>query len=97
MRKSMLTEECDFGGFMTEHGVEIIETDLGDRIQQLDDEAPSHVVVPAVHKLRSDVARVFAEKLGSDPDTQDVHYPGRNTEGSHSASNHFRRGRYDRV
>ena len=59
---------------MTEHGVEIIETDLGERIQQLDDEAPSHLVVPAVHKLRSDVARVFAEKLGSDPDAQDVHY-----------------------
>jgi L-lactate dehydrogenase complex protein LldF len=71
--KSMLTEECDFRPFMSEHGVEIIETDLGERIQQLDDEAPSHVVVPAVHKLRSDVARVFAEKLGSDPDTEDVH------------------------
>ncbi len=72
--KSMLTEECDFRPFMSEHGVEIIETDLGERIQQLDGEAPSHVVVPAVHKLRSDVARVFAEKLGSDPDTEDVHY-----------------------
>jgi L-lactate dehydrogenase complex protein LldF len=57
---------------MSGHGVEIIETDLGERIQQLDDEAPSHVVVPAVHKLRSDVASVFAEKLGSDPDTEDV-------------------------
>jgi L-lactate dehydrogenase complex protein LldF len=72
--KAMLTEECDFRQFMSEHGVEIVETDLGERIQQLDGEAPSHVVVPAVHKLRSDVARVFAEKLGSDPDTQDVHY-----------------------
>jgi L-lactate dehydrogenase complex protein LldF len=70
--KSMLTEECDFRPFMSGHGVEIIETDLGERIQQLDDEAPSHVVVPAVHKLRSDVASVFAEKLGSDPDTEDV-------------------------
>ena len=72
--KSMLTEECNFREFMAEHGVEIIETDLGERIQQLDGEAPSHVVVPAVHKLRSDVARVFAEKLGSDPDSRDVHY-----------------------
>ena len=72
--KSMLTEECDFRPFMSEHGIEIIETDLGERIQQLDGEAPSHVVVPAVHKLRSDVAHVFAEKLGSDPDTEDVHY-----------------------
>ena len=72
--KSMLTEECNFREFMEEHGVEVIETDLGERIQQLDGEAPSHVVVPAVHKLRTDVARVFAEKLGSDPSTSDVHY-----------------------
>ncbi len=71
--KSMLTEECGFREFMAEHAVEVIETDLGERIQQLDGEAPSHVVVPAVHKLRTDVARVFAKKLGSDPATQDVH------------------------
>ncbi|WP_197430668.1 LUD domain-containing protein, partial [Methylobacterium sp. CCH5-D2] len=55
-------------------GVEIIETDLGERIQQLDDEDPSHIVVPAVHKLRADVADVFARKLGTDPDNDDVHY-----------------------
>ncbi|USI73898.1 lactate utilization protein B [Sphingomonas morindae] len=72
--KSMLTEECNFRDFMKEHEVEVIETDLGERIQQLDGEAPSHVVVPAVHKLRTDVAAVFAEKLGSDPDNDDVHY-----------------------
>ncbi len=72
--KSMLTEECNFREFMADHDVEIIETDLGERIQQLDGEAPSHVVVPAVHKLRTDVARVFAEHFGSDPDTQDVPY-----------------------
>ena len=45
---------------MAKAGVEVIETDLGERIQQLDDEDPSHVVVPAVHKLRTDVAKVFA-------------------------------------
>jgi len=72
--KSMLTEECGFREFMGEHGIEIIETDLGERIQQLDNEPPSHVVVPAVHKLRTDVARVFAEHLGSDPDSTDVNY-----------------------
>ena len=72
--KSMLTEECGFREHMQAHGVEVIETDLGERIQQLDGEAPSHVVVPAVHKLRTDVARVFHEKLGSDPDSRDVHY-----------------------
>ncbi|WP_428487409.1 lactate utilization protein B [Rhodopila sp.] len=72
--KSMLTEECNFRAFMGQHGIEIIETDLGERIQQLDGEAPSHVVVPAVHKLRTDVAQVFADKLGSDPANDDPRY-----------------------
>ncbi len=72
--KSMLTEECGFRDFMKERGIDIVETDLGERIQQLDDEAPSHVVVPAVHKLRTDVAKVFAEKLGSDPENDDAAY-----------------------
>lgn len=72
--KSMLTEECNFREFMKDHGIEIIETDLGERIQQLDNEAPSHVVVPAVHKLRSDVAQVFADKLGSDVENDDPKY-----------------------
>ena len=70
--KSMLTEECNFREFMADNGVEVIETDLGERIQQLDGEAPSHVVVPAVHKLRTDVAKVFAENYGSDPGITDV-------------------------
>ena len=52
----------------------MIETDLGERIQQLDDEDPSHVVVPAVHKLRSDVAKVFAATMGTDPENDDPSY-----------------------
>ncbi|WP_298964226.1 lactate utilization protein B [uncultured Methylobacterium sp.] len=72
--KSMLTEECGFRHFMAAHDVAVIETDLGERIQQLDDEAPSHVVVPAVHKLRADVAEVFARELGTEPGNTDVHY-----------------------
>ncbi len=72
--KSMLTEECDFRDYMSGVGIEVIETDLGERIQQLDDEAPSHIVVPATHKLRTDVAKVFARTLGTDPDNSDVHY-----------------------
>src|SRR6201982_3661562 len=59
---------------MASVGIEVIETDLGERIQQLDDEDPSHVVVPAVHKLRTDVAEVFASTIGTDPDNSDVHY-----------------------
>jgi L-lactate utilization protein LutC len=72
--KSMLTEECGFRHYMASVGIEVVETDLGERIQQLDNEDPSHVVVPAVHKLRTDVAEVFARRIGTDPENSDVHY-----------------------
>jgi L-lactate dehydrogenase complex protein LldF len=72
--KSMLTDECEMRPFLEQRGIEVIETDLGERIQQLDDEPPSHIVVPAVHKLRADVAEVFARTLGTDPANHDVHY-----------------------
>ncbi|MCB8878967.1 lactate utilization protein [Acidisoma cellulosilytica] len=69
--KSMLTEECEMAPFLERHGITITETDLGERIQQLDGQAPSHIVVPAVHKLREDVARVFARTIGGDPNNAD--------------------------
>src|ERR1700722_13253241 len=72
--KSMLTEECGFRHYMASVGIEVIETDLGERIQQLDNEDPSYVVVPAVHKLRTDVAEVFSRTIGTDPENSDVHY-----------------------
>jgi L-lactate dehydrogenase complex protein LldF len=72
--KSMLTEECDMRPFLERRGIEVIETDLGERIQQLDDEPPSHIVVPAVHKLRADVAMVFTRTLGTEAGNDDVHY-----------------------
>ncbi len=72
--KSMLTEETGLRHYLQGKGIEIVETDLGERIQQLDNEAPSHIVVPATHKLRADVAHLFAEKLGTDPDNWDANY-----------------------
>ena len=72
--KSMLTDECDMRPFLETRGIEVIETDLGERIQQLDDEPPSHIVVPAVHKLRGDVARVFSRTIGTDPKKSEVPY-----------------------
>lgn len=72
--KSMVTEECGFRDYMSDVGIDVVETDLGERIQQLDDEPPSHIVVPATHKLRTDVAAVFARSLGTDPENSDVHY-----------------------
>jgi L-lactate dehydrogenase complex protein LldF len=72
--KSMLTDECEMRPFLENRDIEIIETDLGERIQQLDDEPPSHIVVPAVHKLRADVAEVFAQTIGTDAKNHDVAY-----------------------
>ncbi len=65
--KSMVTEEIHLNDFLAEHGIESVETDLGEYIQQLDGEAPYHIVTPAMHKSKEDVARVFYEKLGTEP------------------------------
>ena len=70
--KSMLTEECEMRPYLEERGITVVETDLGERIQQLDDEMPSHVVVPAVHKLATDVAKVFSRTLGTDPEENSI-------------------------
>ncbi len=65
--KSMVTEEIHLNAFLAEQGIESVETDLGEYIQQLDGEAPYHIVTPAMHKSKEDVARVFHEKLGVEP------------------------------
>jgi len=72
--KSMLQEECGLTEYLVERGIEVTESDLGERIQQLSHERPSHIVVPAIHKLRSDVAELFARDLGTDPHNSDPHY-----------------------
>ncbi|VVE86234.1 lactate utilization protein B [Pandoraea bronchicola] len=72
--KSMLTDECELREYLEPRGISVMETDLGERIQQLDNQPPSHVVVPAVHKLRGDVAQLFSRTLGTDPSNDDVHY-----------------------
>ena len=72
--KSMLTEECDTRRFLENRGIKVTETDLGERIQQLDDEPPSHIVGPAWHKTTQDVANLFARVYGSDKDKADPVY-----------------------
>jgi L-lactate dehydrogenase complex protein LldF len=64
--KSMATEEIHLNEFLGEHNIESVETDLGEYIQQLDGEAPYHIVTPAMHKSKDDVAKLFNEKLGTD-------------------------------
>lgn len=63
--KSMATEEIHLNDFLEENGIESVETDLGEYIQQLDGEPPYHIVTPAMHKSKEDVARLFHEKLGT--------------------------------
>lgn len=65
--KSMVTEEIHLYDYLQSIGVDSVETDLGEYIQQLDGEAPYHIVTPAMHKSKEDVAKLFAEKLGTDP------------------------------
>ena len=48
--KSMLTEECHLNDYLQKHGIEVIDTDLGERIVQLANEPPSHIVLPCIHK-----------------------------------------------
>jgi len=65
--KSMVTEEIHLNDFLEKNGIESVETDLGEYIQQLDGEPPYHIVTPAMHKSKEDVAKLFANKLGTDP------------------------------
>jgi L-lactate dehydrogenase complex protein LldF len=65
--KSMVTEEIKLNDFLKEQGIESVETDLGEYIQQLDNEPPYHIVTPAMHKSKEDVAKLFYEKLGTAP------------------------------
>lgn len=65
--KSMVTEEIHLNDFLEMQGIESVETDLGEYIQQLDGEPPYHIVTPAMHKSKEDVAKLFADKLGTDP------------------------------
>jgi L-lactate dehydrogenase complex protein LldF len=60
----MVTEEIHLNHFLEQRGIESVETDLGEYIQQLDGEPPYHIVTPAMHKSKEDVARLFAAKLG---------------------------------
>src|SRR5690606_16050944 len=62
--KSMVTEELHLNQFLAQHEIESIETDLGEYIQQLDGEPPYHIVTPAMHKSKEDIAQLFHEKLG---------------------------------
>ncbi len=67
--KSMTTEEVHLNSFLEKMGVESVETDLGEYIQQMDKQPPFHIVTPAMHKSKEDVAKVFHEHHGTPLDS----------------------------
>ncbi len=69
--KSMLTEECHLNAFLESNGVEVIDSDLGERIVQLAKEAPSHIVLPCIHKKKEEIGTLFHEHLGTEAGVSD--------------------------
>jgi DNA-binding MarR family transcriptional regulator len=63
--KSMLTEECHLNPYLELHGIEVVDTDLGERIVQFRGEHPSHIVLPAIHIKKEEVGDCFHEHLGT--------------------------------
>ena len=63
--KSMLTEECHLNEYLQHQGIEVIDTDLGERIVQLAQEPPSHIVLPCIHKKKEEIGELFHEHLGT--------------------------------
>ena len=72
--KSMLTEECHLNPFLEKNGIEVIDTDLGERIVQLRNEPPSHIVLPAIHIKKREVGDLFHEFLGTEAGADDPQY-----------------------
>ncbi|MEO1615143.1 MAG: lactate utilization protein B [Planctomycetota bacterium] len=72
--KSMLTEECGLNHHLEDNGIEVIDTDLGERIVQLREETPSHIVLPAIHIKKEEVGDTFHEHLGTDAGASDPKY-----------------------
>jgi len=70
--KSMVSEEIGLNDHLKRNGIEPIETDLGELIIQLADEHPSHIVAPAVHKDRLEIAELFREHFPDEPYSEDI-------------------------
>jgi L-lactate dehydrogenase complex protein LldF len=72
--KSMLTEECQLNEYLYDQGIEIVDTDLGERIVQFRKEPPSHIVLPAIHLKKEDVSATFNEHLQTEKGNNDPQY-----------------------
>ena len=72
--KSMLTEECHLNPYLEARGIEVTDTDLGERIVQLRKEPPSHIVMPAIHLKREEIGELFHIELGTEKGASDPKY-----------------------
>ncbi len=70
--KSMVSEEMELNAFLEAHGIESLESDMGEYIVQLDNEHPSHIIMPAIHKNKAEIARLFCKKIPGVEYTEDV-------------------------
>jgi len=64
--KSMLTEECGLNPYLEARGIEVVDTDLGERIVQLNHQPPSHIVMPAIHMKREEIGELFHRTIGTE-------------------------------
>ena len=64
--KSMVSEETELNAYLARHGIEALEADLGEFICQLAGQTPAHIVAPAVHLSRAEIADLFHRTLGED-------------------------------
>ncbi|WP_027389490.1 L-lactate dehydrogenase (quinone) large subunit LdhH [Chrysiogenes arsenatis] len=70
--KSMTSEEIKINDFLVKHGIEPVESDLGEWLLQLASEHPSHMVLPAIHKTRVQCARLLEKVAGEPLDDNDI-------------------------
>jgi len=72
--KSILTEECHLNPYLEKQGIEVVDTDLGERIVQFLNQPPSHIVLPAIHLKKSEISELFHEKLHTEKGNEDPVY-----------------------
>jgi L-lactate dehydrogenase complex protein LldF len=72
--KSMLTEECHLNPFLERNEIEVVDTDLGERIVQLAGQPPSHIVLPCIHVKKEEIGELFHKHLGTDEGASDPNY-----------------------
>jgi L-lactate dehydrogenase complex protein LldF len=72
--KSMLTEECHLNEFLETNGVDVVDTDLGERIVQLAKEPPSHIVLPCIHWKKEEIGGLFHQHLGTPAGNSDPQF-----------------------